>query len=263
MSIFNRTNISYSDGSHSKMNNTKNIKKNTLVLLAPALITLLLSGCFHDDEDPKIETPAVVITPVLIEYSYEVMITNLTNAQPLSPLGVVLHGDLPMWEIGVSASAALEKLSEGGDNTDFLASDGVITSMSSEGVILPGTKAIITLTTTDEMATNLSLATMLVNTNDAFSGLTNLALSTLMVDQAQTWNLPVYDAGTEKNTESAGTIPGPADGGVGFDAMRDDVNFVAMHSGVVSKDDGLTNSVLSQAHRFDNPSIKITITRTK
>jgi hypothetical protein len=250
MSIFNHTTISHT--------------KSKLILLAPALITLLLSGCFHDDDDNVKEVePPVVVVPAPTEYSYQIMITNLTNAQPLSPLGVVLHGDSPMWSVGTSASIALEKLAEGGDNTDFLASDGVISSISSDGVILPGTKAMVSLSTTDVMATHLSLATMLVNTNDAFSGLTNLALSNLVVDQAQTWTLPAYDAGTEKNTESVGTIPGPADGGTGFDAMRDDVDFVAMHSGVVSQDDGLTNSVLSQAHRFDNPSIKITITRTK
>jgi len=104
---------------------------------------------------------------------------------------------------------------------------------------------------------------MLVNTNDAFSGLTGLELSNLEVDQENSWNLNVYDAGTEANNEAAGTIPGPADGGIGFDEMRNDVNVVTLHPGVVSQDDGLTSSVLTQAHRFDNPAIKLTITRIK
>jgi hypothetical protein len=113
------------------------------------------------------------------------------------------------------------------------------------------------------MATYFTAATMLVNTNDAFSGLTGIDISTMAVDDKKSWRLNVYDAGTELNSEAMGTIPGPADGGTGFDASRDDVDFVGYHSGVVSQDDGLSSSVLTQAHRFDNPAIKLTITRTK
>jgi len=85
----------------------------------------------------------------------------------------------------------------------------------------------------------------------------------MAIDDVKSWNLNVYDSGTEANSEAVGTIPGPADDGTGFDAARNDVDFVALHSGVVSQDDGLSSSVLTQAHRFDNPAIKLTITRTK
>ena len=72
----------------------------------------------------------------------------------------------------------------------------------------------------------------------------------------------VYDAGTEANTEEAATLV-TAPGGEGFNAERDDVDFVAMHPGVVGNQDGLTNSALTGAHRFDNPAVKITVTRTE
>jgi hypothetical protein len=42
-----------------------------------------------------------------------------------------------------------------------------------------------------------------------------------------------------------------------------DSNFVAMHQGVVTKDDGLASSVLNESHRFDNPALGIMIKRTK
>jgi len=72
----------------------------------------------------------------------------------------------------------------------------------------------------------------------------------------------VYDAGTEINNEAPGTIPGPADGGEGFNADRsDNVNLVRGHGGVVSSADGLASSVLDQSHRFDNPAVMVTITR--
>ena len=75
--------------------------------------------------------------------------------------------------------------------------------------------------------------------------------------------LPVLDAGTEANSEAAGTIPGPADGGEGYNAERDDADLVSFHPGVVSADDGLMMSALTSAHRFDNPAVKLSITRVE
>jgi hypothetical protein len=119
----------------------------------------------------------------------------------------------------------------------------------------------VTLTDTEPMM--LSLATMLVNTNDAFSGVNALSLANLAVGESISMTTSSYDAGTEKNSEMMSTIPGPAAGGEGFNEMRDDVDFVAMHAGVVSVDDGLSTSVLTQAHRFDNPTLAVSITRTE
>ena len=73
---------------------------------------------------------------------------------------------------------------------------------------------------------------------------------------------PAYDAGTEANSERAAGIPGPAAGGEGFNAVRDDEDFVRGHSGVVSSQDGLDDSVLTGAHRWDNPVFSLVVTRT-
>lgn len=103
---------------------------------------------------------------------------------------------------------------------------------------------------------------MLVNTNDAFAGLRSIDVSGLAIGDAITLNAKAYDAGTELDSESAGTMPGPADGGEGFNANRSDVNnFVRGHGGVVTADDGLSSSVLNQSHRFDNPGMIVTIKR--
>lgn len=244
-------------------------KQNSRSILGKVLFTsalaLTLSACNDSDNNdvPEVVTPAPTPTPTPDEFSYSVTLTNLTYAQPLSPLAVLLHGDSKMWEIGSASSLPLEVLAESGDNADLLADASVLVSASDSDVLLPGNSSSVTISTTDRMATHLTSATMLVNTNDAFSGLTGVDISTMAVDESMSWNLNVYDSGTEANDEAAGTIPGPADGGTGFDAARDDVDFVAYHSGVVSQDDGLTGSVLTQAHKFDNPAIKLTITRTK
>ena len=232
---------------------------NSKLLLPVALLTLLSAcgGSNNNDDDDVVITPV----PTPVEMSYEVTVTNLTYGQPLSPIAVVLHGDSSLWTVGEMASAPLEVLAEGGDNSDLIAMETILASVSGESPLLPGASSTLTVTSSDEMATHLSIVSMLVNTNDAFTGLTAMDLSALAVDTPQTWTLGVYDAGTEANSELAGTIPGPADGGTGYDAMRDDVDFIAKHPGVVTLDDGLSTSVLTQAHRFDNPAIKLTITR--
>jgi hypothetical protein len=51
------------------------------------------------------------------------------------------------------------------------------------------------------------------------------------------------------------------DGGEGFNATRTDTGYVAMYTGVVSSDDGLTHSVLTVQHKFDNPAVRIMVLR--
>lgn len=233
-------------------------------VLAPVFVPLalatLLSACNNssDNDDTPAPPPPVVVTA-----TYQVTVTNLTSAQPFSPVAVVLHSTGELWQIGQPASAALETLAESGDNTALIASDFVVSSATHSEALIPGTSADITISTTDESARSLSLATMLVNTNDAFSGLNVIDLAALEVDASISFTTNVLDAGTEVNSEAAGTIPGPADGGEGFNAARDDVNVVAMHPGVVTSDDGIADSVLSGEHKFDNPAMAVKITRTE
>lgn len=192
---------------------------------------------------------------------YEVEIVNLTHNQPFSPLALRMHdASYSAWVIGESASLGIEYIAESGDNTAFLGTASSKKSASGTGIIAPGETAVIDLTS---KVTDLYLTavTMLVNTNDGFAGITGLNLSHLQVGDETMVYLPVYDSGTEANTELAGTIPGPADGGEGFDAVRDDVGYVAMHPGVVGVDDGYTDSVLDGTHKFDGPVAKLKITR--
>jgi hypothetical protein len=115
----------------------------------------------------------------------------------------------------------------------------------------------------------LSLASMLGNSNDGFTGVSGESLSALAVGASSERDLLSYDAGTERNTESADTVPGPATKDAGgrreaFNAQRDDViNMVHLHPGIVSKDDGLPTSALTQAQRWDNPVARLTIKRTQ
>ena len=180
----------------------------------------------------------------------------------MSPLAVVLHNEnYKVYTLGESASAALENLAEGGDNSVLIdtstGTTDVEQSFSASGLIAPGVTVDVTV---DSNAGHLSLATMLVNTNDGFIGLNAYDLSLLSKGDEATVELPTYDAGTEVNSETSGTVP--AQGGEGFNADRDDSNgLVRVHAGVVTADDGLSSSALSSIHRFDNPTAKVTIKR--
>lgn len=235
--------------------------------LATAItLGLLLGGC-GSDNDNKVTIPEPIKPPVAVavNYEYTVKVVNLTTAQPMSPIAVVLHNEGKLWEIGAPSSVALEHLSEGGDNTAVLAENMVMSGQSGVGLLPPGMSETITISIEDIMPKNISVATMLINTNDAFTGITAMDVSNLAVNESISLLTSSYDSGTEINSELKTTMPGPVSQGQGegFNEMRNDVDYVAMHPGVVSKDDGLTQSALTQDHRFDNPTLSITITRVE
>jgi len=238
-------------------------------LALTALVTVMLSACggsSNDSEEMVAEVPA---PDPMFTYTYQVTVTNLTYAQPMSPVALVLHNEGQLWSVGEMASVALENLAESGDNSAVLAESIVLSGQGGAGLILPGMSEMVDVsyTVSDEnnAPTMLSLATMLVNTNDAFTGINALAVNNLAVGESISLTTSSYDSGTEKNSELMATIPGPAGGGTGegFNAERNDIDKVAMHSGIVSADDGLMVSALTQAHRFDNPTLAVMVTRTE
>lgn len=237
------------------MNSRKKIKLLSLVVTS----AMLLAACSDNDTDPV--QPVPVPTPTSVDVTYEVTVTNLTNAQPLSPLGVIIHDEGHLWTIGETASLALETMAEGGDNSQLLALPVGLANASGMAPIGPGNSDTVSITIQDRVDSYISVATMLVNTNDAFTGLDKYNLAELAVGDSQTWRFAALDAGTEENSEAMSTIPGPADGGEGFNASREARDIVTYHAGVVTNADGLDTSVLDASHKFDNPVIRLTVTR--
>lgn len=235
------------------------IPKNYFLTVA-LLLSLGLSAC-SDDDDPVMPTQP-------IDASYTVTVTNITNGQPLTPLAVILHeSTYAAWTLGDPASQGLENLAESGNPAIFVTesfiSPGVIdTSASGNGPFGPGTQESVSLTIPYTADLQLSVATMLANTNDAFTGVNNWKIGDLAVGESATVLTKVYDAGTEKNTETSATMPGPAAGGEGFNSARDDINVITIHPGVVTTDDGLTGSALNETHRWLNTAAKIVVLRS-
>ena len=244
--------------------NVKNQMAFRLLLLLSS--SYLLAGC--DSDDALFAPPAPSPTPAMA--SFNVSVTNLTNAQPLSPIAVIAHQDgYSFFAIGSAATAGLEQMAEGGDNSALLAEAAanatVSFTVSGAGPIGPAGSEFVTVDVPESALPGLriSVATMLVNTNDAFSGLNAMQVDNMAVGELISRTSIAYDAGTEADSEQATTIPGPAGGGEGFNAARDDqADRVSMHSGVVSRDDGFATSDLTEQHRFDNPVVLVRIVRT-
>ncbi|WP_426357016.1 spondin domain-containing protein [Pseudocolwellia sp. HL-MZ19] len=217
---------------------------------------------------------------------YTVHFNNLTFNQPMSPAAVILHEPgYHAFVDGETASVGIEMLAEAADPamliSEATASANYLDSASTGSGTNPrSTSAAATLVVPDLDVDNLrlSFASMLGNTNDGFTGLNAMDVSGMAVGDSTSFMAPTWDAGTELNLESASTVPGPAasaagGGGAsaGFNAARDDLfDRVHFHSGVVSNanaDDasmeGLSSSVLDESHRWNNPTAKITITRTR
>ncbi|GGA70470.1 hypothetical protein GCM10011369_10210 [Neiella marina] len=222
--------------------------------------SLALAGCGgSSNNSASTQDTDMDMTPV---YEYQVTVVNLTAAQPFSPLAVVLHGsDQMLWRIGEAASDGIEMMAESGDNSVLLDAVAGLPVSAGAGIIMPGTSETVMISTEDMAMMRLTATTMLVNTNDAFAGVNSVDISALANNESMTWYLNTYDAGTEFNSETAASIPGPAGGGEGFSAIRDDVmNKISRHPGLVTQADD-SMSALSPWHRFDSIVGKVTVTR--
>jgi len=237
-----------------------------------AALLLVLAGCGGNSNNTSAPEPfATPPPPPEVTFTYEVTAVNVTNAQPFSHLAVILHTqDFSTFSVGDSASVELEMLAESGDNSALLAmadgQDSVFSTASGAGIIMPGMRETVTISTTGVAPLDLQLTvlTMPVNTNDAFTGGNSINLNDLETGESMMFRGLAYDAGTEVHTESASDIPGPVAGGEGFNAIRDDrQDVITMHAGVLTSDDGLIGSVLTNQHRFLNPVGSFRILRTE
>jgi len=206
-----------------------------------------------------------------------IKVTNLTHGIAFTPLLVASHdSDTHLFESGVAASVALQKMAEGGSIADLSAqidaAGGHKTENPNMGLLMPGT-------TTPEFMhdsmndTHLSLTAMLLPTNDGFAGLDSWKIPS----EAGTYTILVnaYDAGTEANNElyvmGAGMpgqigIPAVPTGTVGTNgtglSTEDNNKMIHIHPGNIGDDmaDGGKSDLDNKVHRWLNPVLKVTVT---
>ena len=109
---------------------------------------------------------------------YEVKITNVTPAQAFTPQLVVTHErGAHLFVLGDAAGAELEALAEGGMTgplADTVADDAY-DMQTSAGLLMPGETTTLTLVAHPKRGF-LSVAAMLLPTNDTFVGLDSVPL---------------------------------------------------------------------------------------
>ena len=144
---------------------------------------------------------------------YNVTVTNLTKGQTFTPLLIATHTPAVLiFAPGTQASPQLAVLAEEGA-TDMLATllrgmtADVREVVTAAGLQTPAVSATFQIAGGGTFS-RLSIAAMLIPTNDAFMGLSGLTVPSgfdpVVVD------LLAYDSGTEINDERCASIPGPS-----------------------------------------------------
>jgi len=200
-------------------------------------------------------TSLTLVTPTHADSGeYKITIQNISNTI-VTPPAVALskNRDAQFFTLGEEASEALEILAEGGNTTDWVTYYETMNRTSAtahDAPLMPG--ASTELRVSGNGNGYLYLGAMLLPTNDAFTGLNGVAVKG---PRTQTFYTGSYDAGTEANTETNSTIPGPF-GGEGYNADRDDVNFVHPHPGLHGNGD-----IDAGQYNWQDPVLKVTIER--
>jgi len=168
----------------------------------------------------------ILILPILLSATqvfadqmrrYEVSITNTTKGQTFTPQLVTTHTKaISLFTLGEPASMALELLAEGGDTAPLTADIQSMPAKVGEVVTVPGLLEPGQTTIFEINGNNkhhfLSIAAMLLPTNDTFVGLSSVKLPK---EETVSYFALAYDAGTEKNDQNCAHIPGPHCGGAG------------------------------------------------
>jgi hypothetical protein len=188
---------------------------------------------------------------------FEVTVTNLSPGISFTPLLIATHsGKVAMFQPGQPASEALGVMAEGGDTGPLqmvLRDSGqVLDAVSTSGLLAPGASVTVRVKGNSRFD-RLSIAGMLLPTNDGFVGLNSAELPW---DRATvTLTLGGYDAGTELNDERCANIPGPLCMGAGGSPGTAE-GFVHVHNGI----HGIAD--LSAAkYDWRNPVAQVTIRR--
>lgn len=192
---------------------------------------------------------------------YSVTIKNLTSGQPLTPALLATHDPaVSVFEVGDAASEGVVQIAENGNLmplTEALeATDGVHEVVAGGMPILPGESATLEILANEGEV--LSWVSMLICTNDGFTGLHGLELSRTTVATN------AYEATSEMNTEALADIVPPCQALVGVSsnapgtgmsdpALAED-GVIAAHSGISGEAD-----LQVDPHGWTDPVAEVTI----
>lgn len=212
--------------------------------------------------------------------TFEVTIINLTNGQPLTPPLVATHkARIDLFDVGDPASFELKEIAENG-NLDpavtllsgipavrdvVVSPGGPLVPFGTPGAAMFSDRSTFEITTSG-VARRVSMAAMLICTNDGFVGVDSLVLPRRL-GQTKIVVGDGYDAGTEINTEDFADMVPPCqdligvssgDPGTGTsDPALAEGGVIAHHAGILGGDD-----LLPDVHGWDDPGVLFIVTRT-
>ncbi len=238
--------------------------------LSLVFVIAVFAGCSNLTEanpDPTLSLGATATDGTGSDRIYEVTITNLTSGQPLSPAALVVHGaSVSVFSVGATASEGIRRIAEDGDPSYLVAmmaggahvADAKATTAPVHRIGGPGPTSVTTMVRASGGANRLSLATMLICTNDGFVGLHGVKLPSNF--KPATFNANAYDSGTEANSELDGDIVPPCFGigpvgGTGGGGRTPTAGVIRMHRGIVG------GNALTSAHAWRESPALVTVVR--
>jgi hypothetical protein len=211
--------------------------------------------------------------------TFKVKIRNLTSGQPLTPPVVATHrGRNQIFKVGTLASFGVKEIAENGNNAPLLASlqanrDVAEVLEAPGGPLVPaGTPGSAQFDDRTRFtihgrpgARRLSFASMLICTNDGFTGVNSVKLPRKVGDKV-TVKTAGYDAHTERNTEDFADIVPPCQGLIGVSSGEPGTGQsdpALLEGGVIAHHDGILggSDLLPDVHGWDTsrPVARITV----
>ncbi|NNE36028.1 MAG: hypothetical protein HKN13_12370 [Rhodothermales bacterium] len=252
------------------------------VLVAVAVI----AGCSQDDgmltaADVSVDGTSVELSSSSVSDArfsaggnaeYEVTIINMSHSQPFSPGVLVTHdASASLFSGGSAASEGIRLIAENGDpSTAAMALGGADGVSDVEATMAPvhrkggpGPDKLTAYITASDGARYLSLAAMLICTNDGFIGLDSVELP--KGPETAVYFPGAYDAGTEANDELYTSVVDPC-GGIGPIAVAPDgQNNRTATSDVVASHPGFTGAgdLDADAYNWRNKVARVTVKRVR
>ena len=228
-----------------------NIRSTAVLGLLLAAVAPL--GLADDDDDDGDQGKA----------RYQVTVTNATHDQRFTPILVAAHDErVRLFAVGQPASVELATLAEEGNTAPLAAllaaSRGVHGIATSSGLLEPGQTA--TVVVDGRSQDQISLAAMLIPTNDAFVAVSGARVSGRRPEML---SAVAYDAGSEVNDELCASIPGPGfdecgGPGGGGSPFGGEEGFVHVHRGIHGVGD-----IDPSRRDWRNPVARVTIVRIR
>jgi len=207
--------------------------------------------------------------------TYQVTITNLTAGQPITPPILVTHTDAArIFTVGEPSSYEVQQIAENGNGAPLMAALGadpeVFEVVAGAAPLVPANNpggapfdsSASFMITASGKADRLSVISMLICTNDGFTGLDSVELP----KKSMTILAGSYDARSEMNTEDFANMVPPCQGLIGVSSGDPGTGMsdpLLAEDGVVIPHPGINGGVdlHREVHGWNDPAVKIVIER--